>query len=88
MYICARVLCARVLWKRKHNSVKVEYSMCMYYLPIRSGMQRGGNSTIRMVTAVSLGALAVVTFLYLMKRVEFNKTSRELQLVKVCICLV
>ena len=46
-------------------------------------MQRGGSSTVRMMTVVSLGALAIVTFLYLMKRAEFSKTSRELELVKV-----
>lgn len=57
---------------------------CVYISPpSRSGMQRGGNSTIRMVAFVSLGALALMTFLYLMKRVEFNKTTRELELSKV-----
>ena len=50
---------------------------------LRSGMQRGSNGTLRMVTIVSLGALVVMTFLYVMKRVEFNKASRELQLVQV-----
>jgi chromosome segregation ATPase len=34
------------------------------------------------IMVVCLGALVVVTFLYLTKRVEFNKTSRELEVVK------
>jgi myosin heavy subunit len=46
-------------------------------------MQRGSSSTARTVMALCLGSLLVLTVLYLAKRVELNKSLRELELVKV-----
>jgi chromosome segregation ATPase len=47
-----------------------------------NGMHRGGGS-VRTMMALCLGGLVLVTVLYLAKRVESNRTHRELDLVKI-----
>ncbi|CAI8016332.1 hypothetical protein GBAR_LOCUS10016, partial [Geodia barretti] len=47
-----------------------------------NGMHRGGGS-VRTMMALCLGGLVLVTVLYLAKRVDSNRTHRELDLVKI-----
>jgi chromosome segregation ATPase len=47
-----------------------------------NGMHRGGGS-VRTMMALCLGGLVLMTVLYLTKRVESNRTHRELDLVKI-----
>ena len=46
-------------------------------------MQRSNSSTVRAVMAVALGSLAVVSLLYLAKRMEVNKAIKELKMTRV-----
>ena len=65
------------------GSVYKTISLC----PSRNnGMHRGGGS-VRTMMALCLGGLVLVTVLYLAKRVDSNRTHRELDLVKVCMKL-